>query len=64
MNVYGTAAVNVQTKLFPLMVRSAPLRAWRTMLRIAARTMQARSRSRASPFETPASQAPQGEGIN
>jgi len=42
MNVYGTAAVNVQTQLFPLMVRSAPLRAWRTMLRIAARTMQAR----------------------
>jgi hypothetical protein len=36
---------------------------WRTMLRIAARTMQARLSIRASPFETPAAQAPQGEEI-
>ncbi|OKO73994.1 hypothetical protein AC629_35680 [Bradyrhizobium sp. NAS80.1] len=51
MNVCRTGAANVQTTLSPLMVRSALLRASRTM------------QTRASPFETPAAQAPQGEEI-
>ncbi|MET4030153.1 hypothetical protein ABIB94_001347 [Bradyrhizobium sp. JR7.2] len=55
MNMCRMDGANVQTALSPLMVRSAPLRA--------SRTIEAQLLIRASPFETPAAQAPQGEGI-
>ncbi|MET4201232.1 hypothetical protein ABIA95_004624 [Bradyrhizobium sp. LA8.1] len=55
MNMCRMGAANVQTALSPLMVRSAPLRA--------SRTIEAQLSIRALPFETPTAQAPQGEGI-